>query len=361
MVYLSFNSTVIHKSRGYEAKIKATKIMSNAIKSLKAYGKTEKNVIIYKDIDPNFTGLIFKDDTKLKTGPGDLESKQTTLKPNFSALIVDLLIQAGVEIGDTIAVGMTGSMPGANIALYSACESLGVFPVVISSIGASMWGATDTNYTWLDMESHLFEENIISTRSIASSLGGVGDCLRKGGNFGGEESRRIAEKSIIRNGVNKIQYKVSRESKNLSNSIKQRMELYSKFDGLKSYSAYVNIGGGVASIGVGGGDKISKSGVLFPANIDNYNLNNSVVREFAVRNIPIVHILKIQNLVKDVIPWGGKNLPIGEGKLFYDKRYNLLVTVIALLLSLGSVIAVGIVSHRQIKKRMNTFEPESII
>ncbi|MBC8213201.1 MAG: poly-gamma-glutamate system protein [Candidatus Marinimicrobia bacterium] len=361
MVYWSFHSTVVHESRGYEDKINATDIMSSALKSLKTFGKTEKNVIIYKDIDPNFSGLIFKDDTKLKTGPGDLESKQTTLKPNFSALVVDLLIEAGVKTGDTIAVGMTGSMPGANIALYSACESLNVVPIVISSVGASMWGATDTNYTWLDMENHLYNENIISYKSIAASLGGVGDCLRKDGNFGGAESRRIAEKAIDRNNVNLIDYEVPRGRKNLSKSIEQRMELYRRVGSLSSYSVYVNIGGGVSSLGVGGGDKVRKSGVLSADVVNSYDLNNSVAKVFAENGIQIIHILQIPKLVKNIIPWGSDKLPIGEGKLFYDKRYNLLVTVFALLLSLGSVIAVGIVSHRQIKKRMSTFEPESVI
>ena len=76
----------------------------------------------------------------ITTDEGDLDAKLTTLDPNFSAVIVDLLFTAGLE-NDTIAVMLTGSMPGANIALLSACQVMGIHPIIISSIGASQWGA----------------------------------------------------------------------------------------------------------------------------------------------------------------------------------------------------------------------------
>ena len=84
--------------------------------------KNNKNIIdntIYIDIDPNTTGLIFKEDSPIRSSIGDLEAKQTVLKPNFAALVVDNF-KSRVNRGDTVAIGMTGSMPGANIAVPSA-------------------------------------------------------------------------------------------------------------------------------------------------------------------------------------------------------------------------------------------------
>ena len=66
---------------------------------------------------------------------------------------------------------MTGSMPGANIAVLTACKSLGLYPVTISSVGASQWGANQIDFTWLDMEKILFDREIIPSQSVAASIG----------------------------------------------------------------------------------------------------------------------------------------------------------------------------------------------
>ena len=48
--------------------------------------------------------------------------------------------------------------------------------------------------------------------------------------------------------------------------------------------------------------------------------------------------------------------------VFYSKKqYNPKVILIAFIASVGSVFGIGIVSHREIKKRMYSSEPESII
>ena len=124
MVYFSLSNITYVEKLGLKEKIKSTEIMENALSTLKREVKNRYDTPILKDIDPNLTGLIFiRPQSPMITYSGDLRSKQTVLKPNFSALIVDLFKKAGLEKNDTIAVGMTGAMPGANIALYAACEA----------------------------------------------------------------------------------------------------------------------------------------------------------------------------------------------------------------------------------------------
>ena len=140
------------------------------------------------------------------------------------------------------------------------------------------------------------------------------------------------------------------------------MELYtqSQYADSSSYSAYVNIGGGAASIGVGGKEKIKKPGVILKDEIDRYRIGYSVVREFSKMNVPIIHILHIPQLVKGFNLYGGpKRSP--EGSLFSEKRYSRFITLLCLLLSAGSVILIGFHSHKQIKERTATYEPESIL
>ena len=169
--YWAAGSTVIQKSRGYEIKIKASKLMNQAMLTLKE-SRIGESGIVFEDNpnDPNETMLVGSEYTLITTDRGDLESKLTTLNPNFAAMVVDMFLAAGLKQGDTVAVACTGSMPGANLAVFSACEVMDIVPVIITSVGASTWGATDPYFTWLDMESILVEKKLFSFRSIAASI-----------------------------------------------------------------------------------------------------------------------------------------------------------------------------------------------
>jgi hypothetical protein len=106
-----------------------------------------------------------------------------------------------------IAVNVTGSMPALNIAVLSAAKVLGLDVVLISSVGASMFGATDPYFTWLDIETLLNEKDILSYKSIATSLGGgrdLGRGLSKAG-------RDLIIEATERNNVELIQEKKHRE------------------------------------------------------------------------------------------------------------------------------------------------------
>jgi len=335
--------------------------MELALKTLKREVKA-REITIFEDIDPNYTGLIFKDDTPIRTSPGDLESKQTVLKPNFAALVVGQLLKAGLVAGDTVAVGMTGSMPGANIAVLSACKSMGLFPVSIVSVSSSTWGATDPNFTWLDMETVLVKENIFDQKSIAASMGGKGDCLRRNGKRGGKEGRQLVKRAANRNRIPLIEYVLPIEEKNVSRSINHRINIYTEQRlPLQNYSAFINVGGGVANIGVSGKKKLPKVGFLSSGMVLEMNPGNSIIRKFAEIGVPAIHISDIPQLVKGIIPFGSEKLKTGQGRLYKEERYNLLIAGIALALSLGLVIGIGVFSHKQIKKRMQSYEPESIL
>ena len=89
--------------------------------------------------------------------------------------------------------------------------------------------------------------------------------------------------------------------------------------------------------------------------------NESVVRYFAENDIPLIHILHIKQFVKELIPFGSEKIPVGESKIYKQEKYNLIINIVALFISLGSVVFIGIQSHNQIKKRMQSYEPESVL
>jgi len=77
-----------------------------------------------------------------------------------------MLMESELKKNDVVAVAFTGSLPGLNIAVLSALQTLNLKPLVITSVGASNWGANDPYFTWLDMERLLYDAEIFNYRSL---------------------------------------------------------------------------------------------------------------------------------------------------------------------------------------------------
>ena len=172
--------------------------MENALNVLKKYGRKYP----FLSRDPFDTRLVFlnTETSPLLTDIGKYEAKSTVLKPNFSALIIDQFSKSGLNKGDTIAVSMTGSMPGAGIAVLMACEAMELEYILISSLGASSWGATDMNLSWPKMEKILYDNNLISKVSDKFTYGGGADYLKRGTRYRkiyGGESKRVSIDSLM--------------------------------------------------------------------------------------------------------------------------------------------------------------------
>jgi len=338
-------------STTYEIKIKAATMMQESMNMLKNI-QMEKGVFIDQENDPNETGLVGSQFSLITTDKGDLDAKLTTLDPNFAAAMVELLNRADLVKGDTIAVMLTGSMPGANMAMLIACKAMDIYPFIISSIGASQWGANDPEMTWLDMERILFKQGYISSRSIAASIGGRND-----------QGRLLSPKGreLIRNNIKKNSLPLI-SGTGLEDNIDQRM----KYFGKKHYKAVINIGGGVASLGTSFNLRLLQPGIVNRKNIEKISrgdgIEGTVVR-FAKQNIPLIHVLNIQKLTDEL---GMKYAPIplpeiGEGRLYAVEKYDLNMTVLSLLIVSISVVITGWKSKQQIKEIMTNHDPESII
>ena len=100
--------------------------------------------------DPNNTGLIGSQFSSITSGRGSLPIKLSTLNPNFAAMIVQQIKEAGLKKGDAVGLCFTGSFPALNLATCAALETLGLKPILISSVTSSSWGANNPNLTWID-------------------------------------------------------------------------------------------------------------------------------------------------------------------------------------------------------------------
>ena len=263
--------------------------MQESMKMLKNI-RMEKGVFIDIENDPNETGLVGSQFSLITTDEGDLDAKLTTLDPNFAAAMVELLTRANLTSGDTIALMLTGSMPGANMAMLIACKAMDIYPFIISSIGASQWGANDPEMTWLDMERILFEQGYISSRSIAASIGGRNDR----GRLLSPKGRELIRYNIENNKLPLI------SGTGLEDNVNKRMEYF----GAHNYKAVVNIGGGVASLGTSFNSKLLPAGIIRRSDIQNISLQDGgiegVLSKFSKNNIPVLHVLNIKSLTEQL-------------------------------------------------------------
>ena len=354
-LFISLQNRSIEISPLYDSKIKAANLMKQCLQSLKK-SRLENSIFIDIENDPNETGLVGVPYSLITTDEGDLDAKLTTLDPNFSAVIVDLLFTAGLEKNDTIAVMLTGSMPGANIALLSACQVMGIHPIIISSIGASQWGANQVDFTWLDMEDILIENKLINSRSVASSIGGRNDMGRLLSPLG---------RDLIMENIKNYDLPLIRENR-LADNIKKRTDIYNEYHPIDKYDGVVNIGGGVASLGTSFNYRLIPPGIVNRSDIvgiDNSSGIEGAFSYFLKKNITGLHILNIKSIIENYnLPFAPIPHPkIGEGVLYAKERYNLTIVFSCFLILTGSVAFIGYKSKKQIREHLTKYEPDSLL
>ncbi|WP_243396257.1 poly-gamma-glutamate system protein [Leptospira hartskeerlii] len=296
----------------YSEKIEAAKLTAKAFQEIKRY-KESKNIKIDLDSDPSGSGLIGEFFTPVTSNLGSLKAKQSSINPNFGALVLEYLIQAGVKKGDAVAVSLSGSFPALNIAVYSAAKVLELKLVIISSLTSSQWGANDPEFLWPDMEIFLYTQGIFPYKSSGYSWGGIEDQA-----FGmSKEASKNLQNSASKNSLPML------HSKNYSDSLEERIGLYSSVIPYSEYKAYINVGGGTVSVGTK-----KNSGEFSPGlNLKHpivHDGRDSVMRRFANLGIPIIHLVRVEELAtQNGFTIQPKKLPeIGEGKIFKRSEYD---------------------------------------
>ncbi|MDH4210159.1 MAG: poly-gamma-glutamate system protein [candidate division WOR-3 bacterium] len=264
--------------------------------------------------DPNETGIIGLQYSPITTERGDLDAKLTSTNPNLAALVVKLLKEAGARKDDLVGVSLSGSLPALNISVVSATEALGLKPVIITSVSASMWGANYPELTYLDMENILVERGILKSRTIAASLGGEDDVGRGLSPAG----REIVEQAAMRNTVPMI------EARNLDEVIEKKME---KFNSLGNIKIFINVGERATALAGSATD----GGLIRPYSI---RAGNGLIALFSQSGIPVINLNDINTLAQNN-GLGVSPIPLpkpGEGRLYYEYKYSVAIAIVATLI-----------------------------
>lgn len=361
----------------YGEKILAARKAEEAFEVI-ADAAERKGLSLRSKTDPAQSRLIGEVLSPITSGSGSLVSKQTSVNPNFAAVLVQWLKELGVRNGDVVAVGLSGSFPAMNVAVYSAISALGIEPIIVTSTAASQWGANEPTFTWLDMETELRKAEVFPYKSAAASLGGVGDeaiGLSKRG-------KRMLERAIERNKVPALtevepeevaakaeeaaeEEEAEKPTPSLAlvdqDSVRERVRVYYEAAGDRQIKAYINVGGGTVSVGTKVGKRKFVPGVNTrpPRGIE--DMPPSVLGAFLKTGVPGIHITRIVELAEEYgLEIAPRSMPaVGNGDIFQKREPNpwLAGIVLALILLSLFVIARAPWGTRMLR---TTIPPESI-
>lgn len=206
--------------------------------------KAARGLLQGRNLDPNQTGLIGPEWSETMTTVGSLQAKRTLTNPDAAALLARLFRKANLRVGDPVSVILSGSFVGGNVAVLSAIESYGLRPSVISSLGASMYGAADPTFTWLDMEAAVRARGIWRIQSKRASLGGEAAMARDLGT----EARSALDAAVRRSGVPLI------EGRTFAEAVRESAAVLGLVPGADSTFAaksalLINVGGAQLALG----------------------------------------------------------------------------------------------------------------
>lgn len=197
--------------------------------------KQEKGVKsdLISNVANNF--MIGDEWSDITSSLGSLEAKEISTNPDFAALIVRFLHEAGLRKGDRVGLILSGSFPSLAISSLAALQTTGMDAIVMSSLGASTYGANQPQVTWIDMEKALIRRGGLEYRSTLVSMGAEDDSGL--GLFG--EGREIIMRAAERNNIDLYM------PASLVESIEHRVKILTD----NEISLLINIGGNQASMG----------------------------------------------------------------------------------------------------------------
>ncbi len=306
----------------------AARMREAALLADRWFGVVEKKKASMGIISPDASGLwhggmLGEEFSDITTTLGSLEAKRVSLNPDFAALMVRLMDEAGVDSGSTVGVMLSGSFPTLGISTLAALQTVGAKALVVSSLGASMYGANQPWATWIDMEQWLRGEAGLKYRSVLVTMGGEGDA---GGGLP-EEGLEVLRAAARQRGV-----RLSVPS-TLLEAIRTRAEMLQA----NAIDLLINIGGNQASLG----------GCVHGSTIPNgyhrtltscEDADRGVLVRMAERGIPVIHLLNIRDLAARY----GMPLVLSEASEASESTY-LIQRKDPIVVGAGLVVVLGLI------------------
>ena len=314
------HSITLQRQVYYEEKLKASLLnhhFQNYI--IESFGKSDGD----SDIEVNERLSL------ALLGTGKLSNKLITINPNFSAMIVDQFKRAGIERGDVVVLCCSNSYPALNLATCAAIESLELTPILITLETKPKDKERKSRRIWYAMQESLYKQGLISFQSESIVV---------------SEYQNACSTSYVEG----IEYQLNNEDKKrfglfnmsrLNESIKCASVHLNQ---VKNIKLFINIGGGVVSLGSYKNASKLPSGLHLRLKPGKFKDKQGVLFEMAEKKIPVLNLFNVQELVykydlpKDALPL----CKAGEGTLFQEYKYNMVIVVITTTIFMVFIITV---------------------
>jgi poly-gamma-glutamate system protein len=327
-VIIVFKSKVKIVNEYSDLQLQASLLMESSEQYLTEY--INQNDIMVEKEDINSIGLIGPEWSELTTTPGNIDAKRTSLNPNFAALMVRYFHQAGINAGDTVAIGSSGSFPGLLIAVLSACNVMDIEANIIISFGSSMYGATRPNFNISTIINLLKTEKFIDFNLLAVSPGGKDDYgVGVLEDIFYKDTRKTVLELCSQEDVKIIDFN------DIEKSIQKRFELFGE-----NPDMFINIGGASANLGTSAYTLDFPQGLVFEPPRIPMTKTRGLTYEYSSRGVPVLNLLNIRKLASENgLPYDPVPLPkAGSGDVYFSFVYNKIYIIIILLLSLSIII-----------------------
>ena len=339
-VIITLNTASYTVNRNYDSQIKASSRSLYAMEVLKEQEAKVSSTYDYGDFYETYedktyydsnnlnTGMIGAEYTAITTTIGSLDSKKTSLDPNFAAVYMKMFHTLALKEGDEIVANMSGSFPMLDISFIMAAEEYGLKPFIMVSVGASSYGATNPAFTIFDMLQYLYKTNVIKTKINIVSLGGSSDVGENFGEFNDYHDRNLIIERINESGITFLY------EKNFDKNIEKRLEIVKKQ--CNDVKAFVNIGGNSVGIGVNENAYYQSNGILYAKNykkVSSSKHGEGLLEKFLSLGVDSIQMLNLKSIALEYgIEYGINKLPeVGTSNAYYEVRYNLSYPLIAIV------------------------------
>ena len=295
-------------------------------------GTEKRNLGIQSDSGSGvlYHPLIGDDFTLFTTTNGSLNAKEIATNPDFAALAVRLIHESGIPPGSTVGVTLSGSFPSIALSVLAALQTLDMNVILMSSLGASSFGANQPGASWIDMENWLLRKGVLRYRSDVVTLGGENDTAL---------GLMPEGKELLLQALEKNKYPLYTPE-----SLKESIDFKKNYFLSGNTTLLINIGGNQASVGNCIHSAGLPTGLHKKLNTCSHS-ERGVLQELNAEGIPVIHFLNIKERAMkygmDISPEGTYTASTG---LFVVRKKN--KPAIAVFLVLGLTLMALLLTRR---------------
>ena len=318
--WLEARSARRQRAPGYDVKLASSRLAARAFDIVRQY-RDSLGVPVDTVNDPNASGLIGVQYSQLTYGRSDLSDALTTLNPNFAAVLLEMLVRAGVRPGDTVGVSWDGTYPALNIALLAVAACYPFEPLLVTAQTAGMWGANYPGLTWLDIEALLRHHGLWQYRTAFATLGGEADDGRGLSPAGREAMAATAAAAGVDLFV----------PGSLEEAVRRRVAAFGR------PRAFVSVGRVAADMGDPGA-RIPSRVIARPTP----RVSSGVIAAMLDAGVPVVYLANPGRVAVDYrLPVAPVPVPEpGDGALFHERRRSVILALVFAAIILALLVVV---------------------